>query len=136
VGTFLLGGGEALAYLRSVPWLTWMSIAPTALGLAAGSLIWPDAPAKREEVNAFLHGLKGGRTAPQSRDSKLDGLYAMNIIGLTTAMLGGVVVMAILVTGTIGAGKISVAVGLALVVGGGSASWFAKWRMKQLGTGE
>ena len=136
VVTFLLGGGETLAFLRTVPWLTWMSIVPTALGLGAGSFLWPDGTTKREEVNAFLHGLKGGRTAPQSRDSKLDGLYAMNIIGLTTAMLGAVVVIAILVTGALGPGNISIGVGLALAGGGGGASWFAKFRMKQIGAGE
>lgn len=133
VGTFLVGGADGMDYLRSVPWLTWMSIVPTGIGLAVGSLLWPDSAAKRGEVDAFLSGLSGGRaTTPQTRDSKQDGLYAMNVIGITTAMLGVVVVIAILVTGAVGAGKLSIAVGLALAVGGAVASWYAKLRMKHL----
>lgn len=136
-GTFLIGGGEGLDYLRTLPWLTWMSIIPTGVGLALGSLVWPDSLDKKAEVDAFLAGLKGGRSsAPQSRDSKRDGLYALNIIGQTTALLGIVVVVAILVTGAFVAGKISIVVGLALAAGGGGAAWFAKARMKRLGVGE
>lgn len=137
VGTFVVGGGEDLGYLRTLPWLTWMSVLPTGIGLAAGSLLWPDSAEKRDEVNAFLSGLTGSRAhVPQSRASKQDGLYALNIIGLTSALLGLVVVIAVIVTGAMGAGSLSIAVGLALAAGGGVAAWFAKRRMKQLGTGE
>lgn len=137
VGAFLIGGGESLGYLRSVPWLTWISVTSSTIGLAAGSILWPDSPAKRDQVNAFLSGLKGGRAAASSgTDKRRDGLYALNIIGLTCAMLGIVVAVAVLATGAIGEGKLSIAVGMALAAGGGGASWFAKLRMKQLGAGE
>jgi len=131
IASYVIGGREDLAWLRSVPWLTWISILPTVLGLVVGSAIWPDSTAKRAQVDAFLNGLidrapKGGK-----RDRSVDGQYALYIIGMTTIALGVVMAAAVTVTAPLREGWLSIAVGVVFILGGGAAALRAKWHMSR-----
>lgn len=113
------------AYLRSVPYLTWITLLPTLLGLIGGSWLRPNTPAQREEIHRFLDGLV---SRPQKKELLLadDGAtVALWIIGVTTALLGAILAAGVLATGAGTLGGLSVLVGAAMVLGGGGAVWGA-----------
>jgi len=126
--------GAPAAWLRGVQWLTWITIVPTALGLTLGSLLWPDSPARRAEVDAFLHGLTGAEAPGAPAADPRDGLYALYIIGMTCALLGALMALAVLLTASVSAGWLTLAVGVLFAACGGGAAWRAKHRLRQLGT--
>ena len=132
IGAYILSYQASLAWLGTVPWLTWISILPTAAGLVLGSILWPDSPAKREQVDAFLHGLAETSPAGEPAARPRDGLYAMYIIGMTCALLGGLMVVAVLLTTSPREGWLTLLVGVVFAAGGGGAAWRAKWRMSRL----
>lgn len=127
IAAYVIGGGEGLAWLRSVPWLTWISIIPTLLGLIAGSVLGPDSATKREQVDTFLNGLIDVAPKVARRDRSVDGQYALFIIGMTTVALGVVMVLAVLLTVPYREGWLSVLVGGLFIFGGGLAALRAKW---------
>ena len=126
IGAYVLSFGESMAYLGTVPWLTWISLLPTAFGLVLGSFLWPDTNAKQEVVTAFLDGLGSDASSEKSAPNMRDGFYAMQIIGITCALLGALMVVAVLLTANIVEGSLSIGVGLVLGAGGGGAVWVAR----------
>jgi Na+/proline symporter len=126
IAAYVIGGGEALGWLRTVQWLTWISILPTLLGLAVGSLLWPDSPAKREQVDAFLSGLIDRAPQAKRKARGRDGLYAMYIIGMTAVALGVLMIAAVALTAPIREGWLTISVGAVFAVGGGLAAWRAR----------
>ncbi|MCF6287520.1 MAG: hypothetical protein L3K26_20400, partial [Candidatus Hydrogenedentes bacterium] len=129
IGAYALSFNADLAYLGTVPYLTWISLLPTAFGLVAGSKLWPDTPAKQEIVNTFLDGLGDDAPSEKSAPDMRDGFYAMQIIGITCALLGTLLVAAVLLTANIAEGGLSIGVGLVLGAGGGAAAWIARRRL-------
>ncbi|MBX3176399.1 MAG: sodium transporter [Candidatus Hydrogenedentes bacterium] len=129
------GEDASLAWLRGVQWLTWITILPTAAGLAIGSRIWPDSPARRAEVDAFLDGLTAAETPGAGQGRPRDGLYALYIIGMTCALLGGLMAAAVLATAPLADAWLTLLVGLLLGAGGALAAWRGKLGMQRLGEG-
>ena len=132
IGAYVLSYNPEMADLGTVPYLTWISLIPTAIGLAVGSVLLPDSPEKQETVDAFLAGLHEdtAQTAPVPKTR--DGLYAMQIIALTTALLGLLLVTAVLTTATISEGGLSIGVGILLGVGGAVVAWMAHRGLRQM----
>jgi hypothetical protein len=121
VAAYLLGVDDR-AYLRSVPYLTWITLLPTAFGLVAGSLLAPNPPEKRRVIAEFLEGL---RSAPREKVSLIasgDAAFALRIIGTTVAMIGTILAVGVIVTAGISQGRLSAAVGLLMAIAGGLAA--------------
>jgi Na+/proline symporter len=129
IGAYILSLQDGLAWVGTVQWLTWISIIPTALGLGLGSLIWPDTPARRQYTDEFLNGLTETATDATATPDPRDGLYAMYIIGMTAALLGGLIIVAIIAFASMSAAGLTLAVGAILAAGGGAAAWYAKQRL-------
>lgn len=125
VGAFVTGGDADFSYLRTLPWLTWLTILPALAGLVGGSLIWPNNSEQRARIDAFLHGLAARSSRPVRRDRTRDGLYALYIIGMTCLALGSVMIVAVVLTAP-AAGLVTMAVGGLFIVGGGAAAWHAR----------
>ena len=137
IGTYILSFWEAWSVYGNVQWLTWITILPTVAGLAVGSRLWPDSPAKREEVDAFLHGLTGaGDDAAEEDGRPQDGLYAMYIIGVVCALMGALMVVAVLATAPLSDGWLTLLVGILFAVLGGSVAVYAKNRTARLSNTE
>ncbi len=132
IGAYVASYSEGLGYLGTVPYLTWISLIPTALGLVIGSLVWPDSPAKQALVDEFLGGLSGVSTSTQAAPDMRDGYYAMQIIGLTCALLGALMVIAVVLTASIQAGLLSIGVGALLGIGGAGVAWIARDKIRRL----
>lgn len=136
IGAYVLSFSADWAYLGKVQWLTWITILPTAAGLALGSLVLPDSRARRKRVDAFLHGLTRASGPGEVPARPRDGLYAMYIIGMTCALLGALMITAILVTVSPAEGWLSILVGLGLGTGGGAAAWRANHGLRRLDRAE
>lgn len=132
IGTYVLSFQDAWAVYGKVQWLTWITILPTAAGMTAGSLLWPDSAAKQEVVDAFLSGLSGQGDANADAGRPRDGLYALNIIGVVCALMGALMGIAVVVTGSLREGWLTLVVGLLFALGGGGVSWYARRRMEGL----
>ncbi len=116
-------GVDELSYLRSVPYLTWITLLPTAFGLIAGSVFAPNPPEKQKMVAEFLEGL---RSTPQEKVSLIasgDAAVALRIIGITTTMIGVILAVGVVATAGISAGRLSASVGAAMAIGGGVAAF-------------
>jgi SSS family transporter len=113
---------EGLHHWGTVPWLTWATLLPTAAGLALGTALFPNSPEKRAHVLAFLEGLRFDRREKVPLTAGGDAALALRIIGLCVAMLGGVLVLAVLFTAGLAQGALSLGVGVVLFVGGALAT--------------
>jgi len=123
--------GDQLAFLRSVQYLTWITVVPTALGLVAGTFLFPNSQAKRETIALFLDGLK---SQPREKASLTEGdaaAVALCIIGITMALLGIILMAGILATVTLHEGRLSLIVGAIICVGGMITTWTSYAMMKR-----
>lgn len=120
---YVMGGAEGYGYLRTVPYLTWITLLPTAFGLVAGSIVAPIAGEQRRVVAEFLDGL---RSQPDEKTSLLaspDAAVALRIIGITTAAIGLILLTAVSIAAGLAEGKVSIAVGVAMAAAGGLAAY-------------
>jgi Na+/proline symporter len=103
-----------LSYLRTVPYLTWITLLSTAGGLIAGSAVFPNPAEKQQIVEQFLDGLI---SAPRERTSLRaggDAAVALRILGVTTALLGFILAAGVVVTAGFTAGRLSTLVGTSM----------------------
>jgi len=116
--------GTGLAFLNTVPWLTWITALPTLFGVFGLSALLPDGPAKRREVDEFLVGTRAGDSSPAPRrDVSHDAAVAMSIVGASTGLIGLLLAGAVAATGHGVDGLYSIVVGLILALLG-----FMAWR--------
>ena len=123
ISAYAASYGDGLAYLSTIPYLTWITIIPTAIGLGVGSLVRPDSDEKQANTRSFLEGLshkEDERTEPQRGP---DAALALRVIGVTCIALGVVLVLATLLTA--GMIVVSVGTGFVLAAGGGFAVWLS-----------
>jgi SSS family solute:Na+ symporter len=116
--------GTGLAFLNTVPWLTWITALPTLFGVFCLSALLPDGAAKQKEVDEFLAGVRSGdRLRKASPGASRDAGAALSIIGLCTGLIGLLLALAVAVTGHARDGLYSIVVGLVLALLG-----FVAWR--------
>jgi len=132
IGAYIISFNESLAFLGTVPWLTWISLLPTAFGLIVGSKLMPDTFEKQARVDEFLSGLGDGAPSVQPTANMRDGFYAMQIIGITCALLGALLAVAVLLTASLSAGLLSIGVGITLALGGLCAVFIARTRIREI----
>jgi solute:Na+ symporter, SSS family len=124
-----------LKFLREVQYLTWITAVPTFGLMWLVSLVAPDSQEKQARVAAFLDGI-GGKSAeaPKEQDRTSDASAkgqaraAVSIIGLATAAMGALLVLAVVVTGAAATAGLSIGVGAALFAGGLGAAALARRR--------
>ena len=121
IAAYVLGGNESYAYLRTVPYLTWITLLPTAFGLVAGSLIAPNSTEKRAVVAEFLDGLESRPEEKPSLLASTDAAVALRIIGITTSIIGLILMIAVVATAGILEGKVSAIVGALMTCAGALA---------------
>ena len=119
---YIASYGDGLDYLRTVPYLTWLTLAPTAAGLVLGSALRPNSAARREAIALFLEGLRGGK--PEKVDLEAGGgaALALRMVGLTTGLLGLILCGGVVFTAELSEAAIPIGVGLVMAVGGGLAA--------------
>ncbi|MCC6144350.1 MAG: hypothetical protein IT368_11140 [Candidatus Hydrogenedentes bacterium] len=122
IAAYVASQYDGYAHWGTVPWLTWATILPTAAGLVAGSLIFPNNTEKQARVLLFLEGLRGNRREKVALTAGGDAAVALRVIGLSTAMIGAALVLGVLFTGVAGDALLSVFVGVVLLMGGGLAT--------------
>ncbi len=111
-----------LEHLRTLPYLTWITLLPTAAGLLAGSVLFPNSARKQESIAVFLEGLKSERIEKVSLTAGGDAAIALRIIGITTALLGTVLTVVVAATSGVSAGRLSILVGAIMAIGGTTAT--------------
>jgi len=135
IGAYVLSFNDSFSHLGTVPYLTWISLLPTAFGMVLGSKLWPDTPDKKARVDEFLSGLDGDAHTEQVTPDVRDGYYAMQIIGITCFLLGTLLAVTVMVTSflnaEIGRAGLSVAVGAVLAAGGSLAVTVARLRLER-----
>jgi SSS family transporter len=114
---------EGFEYLLTVPYLTWITFIPTAMGIAAGTLLMPDRPEKKAQIEAFLEGLTHTRPEPVDLTAGDGAALALRVIGLAVALMGLVLMAGVSATAGFNAGGLSILVGAWLFVGGSAAVW-------------
>lgn len=110
-----------LEYLQTVPYLTWITLLPTAFGIVAGSALRPNTPAAQAGIDAFLAGLV---TASREQVALTEGdgaAIALRVVGATVCLLGLILALGILLSGAAAEGTLSLVVGALLAFGGGAA---------------
>ncbi len=119
VATYVLGGYEDLGYLRSVKYLTWITAVPTTVVLFGVSAIKPNPPEHVDRIARFLAGLTR-RELPVKADLDAggDASLAVRVIGIASAALGAIMILAVLVTAGIREGWLSIVVGVFLLATG------------------
>jgi len=115
-----------LGYLRSVPYLTWITLLPTAAGLLIGSVLRPNPTQRQEDVDRFLAGLVSSPGEKEDLLADDAAPVALGIVGSTVGLLGLILALGVLVTGAGGLGGLPVVVGLIMAAGGGAAVWASR----------
>jgi len=113
-----------LGYLRSVPYLPWITSIPALLGLGLFSVLMPDAETQRERVGRFLDGLTG-RETPHARN-RHEAAGAIRVIGYACSAMGAVLALAVLALIPWRQGALSVGVGVAIMLTGYAVNIFSK----------
>ncbi len=126
VAAYVASYAEGFDYLRTVPYLTWLTLLPTLTGLVLGSMLRPNAPAKREAIDTFLEGLRGG-PEKVGLEAGGDAAVALRMVGLTTCLLGLILSCGVLLTVGVGEGALSIGVGALMALGGGGAAAASFW---------
>ena len=113
---------EGLEYLRSIPYLPWITTIPTTAVMALLSFLAPDAEEKRERIGRFLEGLVAREAELKPEEAGAGAaLTAVRIIGLATAAMGVLMLSAVIFTGELRAGLVSVVVGIIMLAVGSAA---------------
>lgn len=111
------------SFLRTVPYLTWITVLPTIGVMLPLSYVLPDNERKREEIALFIQGLTGAHPPPfaavSARGSR--NAAALEIIGWASGAMGALLPLSILVTRTSPVPWLSVTVGSVLGLAGGAA---------------
>jgi solute:Na+ symporter, SSS family len=118
---YVLSYQEGLDYLRTVPYLTWITLVPTAAGLILGSVLMPNSQRKQAVVAQFLEGLRRQPGEKVSLVASGDAAVALRIIGSTIALLGLILLLGVLATANVAATTISIVVGAIMIAGGVAA---------------
>jgi len=125
---YALSYGEGLGYLRSIPYLPWITSLPTLGVMGLLSLVAPDAAAKRERIATFLAGLtgpesreRGEAVEPVGKTKAGDAVVAIRAIGLASAAMGLLLVATVLFTASAREGALSLVVGLVMIAVGATA---------------
>ena len=121
---------EGFEYLLSVPYLTWITLVPTVVGIVLGTAAVPNSPEQRAHVDAFLEGLTQSRPEPVDLTAGDGAKLALRVIGVAVALLGLVLIVAVATTAGLKLGGFSMLVGTWLMAGGGVAVW-ASYRLKR-----
>ena len=115
-------GGD-LAFLRTVPYLTWITVLPTLGVMLLLSRLLPDDARKRAEIARFIGELTSvqppSRHAAVPRGSQNAG--ALEIIGWASGAMGALLPLTIFATRTSPVPWLSVVVGSALFAAGAAA---------------
>ena len=129
VTAYIASYGEGLEYLRTVPYLTWLTLLPTLAGLVIGSVLRPNTAAQRAVIAQFLEGLRGG---PEKVGLEAGGgaALALRMVGITTGLLGLILCGGVVFTAGLSESAIPIAAGLLMALGGGLAA-AASFRFKQ-----
>jgi SSS family solute:Na+ symporter len=114
---------EGFEYLRSVPYLTWTTVTPTAIGLVLGSVISPNSEPKQAGITQFLDGLRSQPHESSSLIETGDAALALRIIGATTLLLGIVLAAGVIATSEFSDGTLSISIGVLMALGGAIAVW-------------
>lgn len=110
---------EGWAYLRSIPYLPWITSIPTLAALDVFSIILRDASEKREQVARFLDGLERHEVAPLKMDAQgNEAAGAIRVIGIASAAMGAVLCIAVLATAPWRSAWVSIVVGAAMMIVG------------------
>jgi hypothetical protein len=119
ITAYFLSYSEGLGFLRTMPFLPWITSIPTLAGLGLFSVLVPDAPEQGERIARFLDGLARPEVEPSLKTvDKSVAPAAIRIIGLASAAMGAVLVLAVLATEPLSRAKLSVGVGAAMVLVG------------------
>ncbi len=129
--------GPGLAFLNTVPWMSWITALPTLLGVFGLSPLLPDGPVKTNEVKEFLTGVETPELPGPGRTGlSRDAAVAISIIGASTGLIGLLLAIAVIATGHIADGLYSIGVGTVLALVGFLAWQYGKraaWRAGQSG---
>jgi SSS family transporter len=128
IGAYIVGGQEDYGYLRTVQYLTWLSLVPTAIGLALGSLVFPNSGEKKRVVAEFIDGLTSDATQVDAKPDSAGAVMALRVIGATITLLGIILVAAVVLTVPIRDAGLSICVGLVMALGGAAAVGGSYWR--------
>jgi len=126
IACYVLSYVMDLPMLRDIRCLTWFTSIPSLVMMIRSSVLQPDAPDKRERVARFLDGIEDKVTVADGTQE--DGAQtpsmaasALQIIGLASAAIGALVVVAVVATAPVAEVKLSIVVGsLMLMVGLGA----------------
>ncbi len=110
-------------YLRSVPYLTWITGVPTLSLMLFLSFLFPDSTEKRAAVVQFLAGVSGETSIEHEKAEPKPGgtsdtKVAIGIIGLATAAIGGLLLVSVLLTVDARDATLSITVGALLLIAG------------------
>jgi len=119
VAAFALGAhcllGASKPFLRQAQFLTFFTSAVALVGMAAGSLLAPDAGERRERVAAFFARFRAAPATAQPNVRTADFSF-LPVIAAAIAAVGAVLIGAVLLSGQAAAGRLSIAVGCALLL--------------------
>lgn len=136
IAAYLVSYREGLEYLRGIPYLPWITSAPTLAFMALFSMLMPDSNEKRAHVSRFLDGLeKRGPKAVTRSGSSTEAAGSIGVIGVATAAMGIVLIAAVAMTGYVRQGWLSVCVGIVMIAGGLTIQASAKGSNKKASTG-
>jgi len=118
-------------YLRSVPYLTWITGVPTLSLMLFLSFLFPDSKEKQAAVVQFLAGVSGEIPEVQEKSEAKPGgtddtKVAIGIIGLATAAIGALLLVSVLLTVGARDATLSITVGAVLLIGGLAARNLAR----------
>ncbi len=116
IGAYAASYIEGWAFLRGIPYLPWITSAPALAALGLVSLVCPDGLEARKRVDRFLDGLARVEGVASGGGGEAAG--AIRVIGIATAAMGAVLWGAVLATGAWAGGRVSLAVGAAMIAVG------------------
>ncbi|HOZ49612.1 MAG TPA: hypothetical protein PLO37_12490 [Candidatus Hydrogenedentes bacterium] len=130
--------GPSFEFLRTLPYLTWITTLPTLGVMVLVSAFIRDSEVKRQQIGRFLDGLDATEEAPVEADDAEEvenkPAIAIQVIGLASAAIGAVLALTVWLTVPFDQGHLSMTVGGILVVAGlGVQLLVRKRRMRRRG---